>query len=141
MKDADCLAGFALLIFSFFGVTVGKEIVHLKTQGLSAAFFPNLLFVVLAICGFVLIYQGWRREQKSPLPQFIWSKLIPWFVLLAAYALVFEYAGFIIATILFVIVSMLLLGERRLVWLGAVPLISSFGIYFLFSKVFMIVMP
>ncbi len=141
MKDADCWAGLFLLVFSFLGTAVGKQIVHLKTQGMSAAFFPNMLFIVLAVCGFVLIFQGWKREEKSPLPKFIWRKLLPWFVLLAAYSITFEYIGFIIATVLFMIAGMFLLGERRWMLLGLVPVGSSFGIYYLFSKVFMIAMP
>lgn len=141
MKDMDCWAGLFLIGFSFLGAAFGKQIVQLKSQGLSAAFFPNLLFVVLAICGFILIYQGWKRENKAPLPRFIWRKLCPWFALLAVYSFAFENIGFLVATVAFMLVSMLLLGERRVIMLGIIPLVSSFGIYYLFSKVFMIAMP
>lgn len=141
MKDSDCWAGGFLIIFSVWGAISGRQIVHLKTQGLSAAFFPNLLFVVMAICGIVLFYRGWVRKAKVSVPRFCWSKLLPWFALLAGYSFSFEYIGFIFATLVFMVVGMILLGERRWKVLGLVPVISSVGIYYLFSKVFMIAMP
>ena len=47
MKDMDCWAGLFLIGFSFLGAAFGKQIVQLKSQGLSAAFFPNRRFVGL----------------------------------------------------------------------------------------------
>lgn len=141
MKDADCWSGIALIVFALAGLCSASNIVQLKTQGLSAGFFPNLLFGVLILCGLILICQSWRRQEIIPFPKFQWRKLVPWFITLMMYALVFEYAGFIISTLIFMVVGMLLLGERRLVVLGAIPLLSTFGIYYLFSKIFMIVMP
>jgi len=141
VKDADFGSGLALIIFSLFGFYFGTDIPVIKNQGLSGAFFPNLLFGVLILCGLSLLYQGWKRQVKVELPKFQWNKLIPWFIILMVYSIVFEYMGFIIATLVFMVLGMLLLGERRPAIIGAVPLISTFGIYYLFSKVFMIVMP
>jgi putative tricarboxylic transport membrane protein len=140
-KDSDFWSGLSLIVFALFGFYESSQIPHLKSQALSAAFFPNFLFGILVLCGCGLIYQVWRRPEKAHFPKFHWDKLMPLFVLLLAYAFILEYLGFIVTTLGFMVGAMFMLGERKPLLLAAVPVVSTLGIYFLFSKVFLIVLP
>ena len=141
MKDSDVFAGLFLVLFSLIGFIWAAQLPHTEATGVSAAFFPNILFIVLLFCGCGLIYQGWRREYKRPFPTFHWRELLPIVAVLLAYGFLLEYLGFIIVTLCFMVISMWLFGERKPILLIAVPLLSTFGVYYLFSKVFMIVFP
>jgi hypothetical protein len=141
VKDSDIWSGIVLIVFALLGLCEAAQIPQMKTQELSAAFYPNFLFAILLLCGCGLIYQGWRRPEKARFPNFHWDKLIPLFVILLAYAFILEYLGFIITTLGFMVVAMFMLGERKPLLLAAVPLVSTFSIYYLFSKVFLIVLP
>jgi len=140
-KDADLYVGVVLLIAAFFGFAETMQLPTSSAVGVSGKFYPNILFTVIAGCGCGLIFQGLTRTHNSKMPQFNWKELLPMLIVLLAYVFLLEYLGFIIMTLVFMVVSMWILGERRAIFLAAVPLVSTFGIYYLFSNVFMISFP
>ena len=140
-KDQDILSGIILLLFALPGYICAAQIENLKVSKLSGAFFPDVCFTVIALCGLILIHRGIRREEKIPLPKIRWSKLLPIVGVLAGYVFIMEYVGFIISTIIFVCCSIYLYGERRKKLLIIVPVVTAVGVYYLFNKAFMIVLP
>ncbi|MGE4527655.1 MAG: tripartite tricarboxylate transporter TctB family protein [Rhodospirillaceae bacterium] len=140
-KDQDILSGIILLLFALPGYIGAAQIENLRVSKLSGAFFPDVCFTVIALCGVILICRGVRREEKIPLPTIRWSKLLPVVGVLVAYVFIMEYLGFIISTILFVFSAIYVFGERRKKVLMSVPIITAVGVYYLFSKAFMIVLP
>ncbi|MFZ5652686.1 MAG: tripartite tricarboxylate transporter TctB family protein [Bacillota bacterium] len=138
MKDRDFVAGVALIISSLSGLVYSLSIPHMANTGLSAGFYPSLLFIILGLCGIALLIQGIRRSAKVPLPRFNWKKFIPMCVLMLVYAYLFEYFGFQISTLFFLITAMIFMGLRKPLPLAGVSITGTFGIYFLFVYVFKI---
>ena len=139
--DRDILSGIFLVVLGAVGYHEASQITNMTVTRLSGAFFPCLLFAIIASCGVCLIFQGATRKQRRPLPSFKWKRLIGMVCLLLAYVFIMRYVGFIISTVLFLISSMLLFGERRLKVLIPVSLIAAYAVYELFTEAFMIILP
>lgn len=141
MKNADLWSGIGLILFSIYGLFETAKIEVMDVHDISSSFYPRVLFIILLFCGIALLSIGWRHRAQQSLPGFRWEKLLPICFLMIGYAVVLEYLGFVIATVIFVAAAMLQLGERQVVKLCAVPLITSLAIFYIFSKVFMISLP
>lgn len=140
-KDQDIFSGSLLILCALIGYFFAAQMENLVVAGLSAAFYPSLLFTIMLICGSSLVYQGHKRQEKNPFPAFKWGKILPMVVALSLYVLLLEYVGFIASTIIFLISAMLIFGERRKKILLTVPVITAVVVYYLFSTAFMIVLP
>ncbi len=149
LKDRDFQAGAIVLIFAIAGYVYTQMTVStsnaLVASGIAADFYPKLLFLVLGACGVILMVQSARRlpEEQVPFPRTDWKRLLISFFLMLAYAFLLDekLLGFIIASILFMFVFMLFLGERKWRNLILVPVVGTFAIWLLFGKVFMIALP
>lgn len=141
MKNADGWSGIGLILFSIYGLVETTNIEVMDVHDISSSFYPRVLFVILLFCGIALLSIGWRHKNQQNLPVFRWKKLLPMCFLMIGYAIVLEYLGFVLATIVFIILAMLQLGERQVIKLCTVPLITSLAIFYIFSKVFMIHLP
>lgn len=139
--DQDIFSGCFLVVFAVIGYVAAAQLDTLQAIGLSAAFYPNVLFTVLLFCGGGLIYQGSRRREKVALPAFQWGKILSIVLALAVYVVLMEHTGFIPSTIIFLVAAMYLFGERRKKTLAVVPVVTALVVYYLFSKAFMIVLP
>ena len=146
-RDKDCQCGLFVFLLGCVGWLYTHATIHtsnaLVASGIAADFYPKLLFVVLAACGVLLFIQGSIRsaEEQVPFPRTDWKRILITFVMLLAYAYLMQFTGFIISSIVFMVVFMLFLGERKVLNLILVPVIGSVAIYLLFGKVFMIALP
>jgi putative tricarboxylic transport membrane protein len=112
------------------GYFFAYQLENLAVAGLSAAFFPSFLFTIMVICGLVLIRQGIKREKKIPFPNLHLPKLLPVVGILVIYVLLMDYLGFIISTIVFLLTSLYVFGERRKKMLAVVPVTTAVIVYF-----------
>ena len=139
--DKDVVAGGFLVALGLLGFAVSSQIENMAVTRLSGAFYPNILFSVIILCGIGLVYQGKTRTEKVPLPSFKWKQLFQMVIALLLYVFLMEYIGFVLSTILFMIVSMWLYGERRIKILLPVSVVVSVIVYLLFTQAFLIVLP
>ena len=63
------------------------------------------------------------------------------FVIMIAYAVIMNYFGFIPATLLFVIATMLAMGERRPIWIGLTTVVITGFIYVVFTVIMGVILP
>lgn len=142
LKDQDFQSGLAFVILSIAGFFYSVVYIDSVSRvGVPADFYPKLLFVILGLCGLRLMYVGYKRAEKVPFPKMDWKMVLITFALLLGYAFLMELAGFVISSIVFMLLFMLVLGERKPVTLVGVPVIGTLAVYFLFTKAFMIVLP
>ncbi len=149
LKDRDFQAGLIVLVFAIVGYIYTQMTITtsnaLVASGIAADFYPKLLFAVMGVCGIILMIQSARRlpEEQVPFPRTDWKRLFIGFFLMLAYAFLIDekLLGFILASILFMFVFMLFLGERNWRTLIIVPLAGTFGIWLLFGKVFRLALP
>ncbi|WP_083842197.1 tripartite tricarboxylate transporter TctB family protein [Desulfosporosinus youngiae] len=135
MRDQDITMGIGLVLLSVMGVGFSIQLPN-DDFGLSPGFYPTFLFACLGVCGLILVWQGWRRSEKVPLPSFLNKRLLTIIVLLFSYIFLLQLIHFRAATFLFVLFTMYFLGTRKPVLLILVPASSTFIIYWLFVYVF-----
>jgi putative tricarboxylic transport membrane protein len=141
INDRDFVAGVTLIVSAVIVYFLAAQFPEALSGEMGAAFYPGLCAMVMGACGIGLALQGWKRNVKNPVPVFVWGKLIPMLLILAFYAITLRFLGFRISTIIFVFICMFFLGERKPMLLASIPIGVSLGIYYLFVKVFLIILP
>ncbi len=114
-----------------------------------AAFWPILLCCGLIFTSALLLVQTMIEGKKAAGPE---EPLIDYrsagvhcvfiiFGIMIGYAILLYYFGFIIATLVFVVCTMLAMGERRPLWLGLTTVGITGFIYVLFALIMNVVLP
>ncbi len=117
----------------------------------SAGAYPMVATAVMLLTGIGNVLHT-RREQPSPrqggesaLRQFVRELtppvLVAFTVAIAAYMLLLERLGFVVASYLFLVASMWLLGSRRVGFNLVVAAASLAAVYLVFQTVFSVVLP
>lgn len=140
VKDPDVFSGGFLILFAIAGYIYSNTIDIVDVIGMREDFYPKFLFVTLFLCGLHLVIKGCRKEVKDIFPKFEYKQLLLIAVVMVAYIFIFEYVGYIVGTVLFLVAAMYVFGERRKKYLATVPFIATATIYLLFTKVFLIVL-
>lgn len=114
-----------------------------------AAFWPILLCCGLIFTSALLLVQTMIEGKKAAGPE---EPPIDYrsagvhcvfiiFGIMIGYAILLYYFGFIIATLVFVVCTMLAMGERRPLWLGLTTVGITGFIYVLFALIMNVVLP
>jgi len=115
----------------------------LVADPLGPSAFPTILGwsgLILAAAQMVLAWSGRRATEEAPASLRQYLKPFLLFGLLIVYALALDLAGYILASIAFVLISLLMLGEP--LWRGCVVAVGfSAGFYYLFVKILKINLP
>ncbi len=156
-KYADVISGTILLLFStlmYYATTKIK--VFAAMEGLSSRFFPRIVIAVLTLLGAIVLYRGIlvaRTYDSQAEKGTSGRKLsagtrcsIETILAIFAYVALLEPVGFLIATVLYLIAQMAILSpekacKKNYVRYAIIAVICSVGIYFLFSKVFYLMLP
>jgi hypothetical protein len=123
-------AGFALAAFSQAG-----KLPFGRTSAPGAGFFPSVLAVVLAmiaLIGFVsrLRSNGASETLAGPL---LWGKILLTVMVLLAFGAVFEFAGYLVTTFLFVMFLLRAVERKSWIQAGMVAVSASLVSYILFG--------
>ena len=111
-------------------------------------FFPQLVSIIMGILSFILIVASFKSEEKSG--KIFENKLsmIMTLIILLMYAILLEIVGFVILTIFYLFIQILLLlpkeylrNKKYLVITGFVAIITPIFLYLLFYNVFSIFLP
>jgi hypothetical protein len=112
---------------------------------LSPYLFPLLIAICLGVLSVSLLAEGFRKKGTEEVGAkkgvSLWKRSICIFLFAICYFLLMNLITFIPATILFLIVSFLYLGERRLWLIGALSLSTAFIVYFLFDVMLHVMLP
>lgn len=153
-KDVFCGCFLILLAIGLYAASFGIKSVALNL--IKADFFPRLDAALLAILGIILTAAGLKKarhfqhagEKEEP----FWKNdgtvsMLETLGLIALYIFALKPVGFMIATFVYLVVQMYVLApkEKRTrrnaaVFVG-VSLITSFAVYFIFTKVFYLMLP
>ncbi len=134
----DRIAGVVLLVFCLFFYYQSKLIDIKDLTEITAAFFPRLVLVLIAILAVVLIIQSFlkkekKKEEKKEKEGIVWVI----FALLALYILSLDLLGFIISSFIFItIVYLIILPEKRPIKNHVISLSSLLVITIVLSLIF-----
>lgn len=139
-----------LLLFSAFMLWTAYGISGFESLT-SAGSFPMVAASVMLITGLINVVHTVRARQLPPqegesLPQQFVRQLTPpvlvgFTLAIVVYMLALEWAGFLLASYVFLVVAMWLLGSRRLLLNLLVSALSLGAIYVIFQTVFSVVLP
>jgi putative tricarboxylic transport membrane protein len=139
-----------LVVFSVFMLWTAYGISKFESFT-SAGAFPMLATAVMLITGVINVVNAWREapservDGESLARQFVRQVtpgvLLAFTLAIAVYMLALERLGFLIASYIFLVVSMWLLGSRRFVLNLVVSALSLAAIYVIFQTVFSVVLP
>ena len=134
MRKYNYFLSVFLIIIGFSGIYMASnfETRSGNSGDPGAAFWPVLLCCGLILCSVILLI-----DYRSAGVHCVF--LI--FVIMIAYAVIMNYFGFIPATLLFVIATMLAMGERRPIWIGLTTVVITGFIYVVFTVIMGVILP
>lgn len=144
----DLGAGIFFLLFSII-IYIQSLKIHITVGDIMGPrFFPQLVSIIMGSLSFILILISFKSKEKSEKIFENKSSLIMTLVILLIYAILLEAIGFIILTIVYLFIQILLLlpkeylkDKKYLALTGIVSVITPIFLYFLFYKVFSIFLP
>lgn len=142
LKRTDVIVGVGTLLCAAWLLLIGMDVsTGFDPGGLTARFFPILLPAILVLLGLILLVRPGPMTIDTFLPRQAVSRVAAFAVLFLIYAFSFRYMDFRVGTLVFVLLAMLVLGERRFVYLAVVPLAVSLLAYSVFRYGFGVLLP
>ncbi|QUS58951.1 tripartite tricarboxylate transporter TctB family protein [Pseudovibrio brasiliensis] len=104
--------------------------------------FPKVIAVLAAITSLAILLGFEKKPAESDADEIDFSRLWDYNIgqavfllaLMAAYALLLRPAGFLLSTLLFIVIGAALLGERRFVILVPVAAVAAGGVWYLVQQ-------
>lgn len=151
MRKYNTIISMVLIVFGAIGIYISTtfEVRGGNAGDPGAAFWPIMLCCGLIISSGILLVQCMIQGKKATEPE---EPLIDYrsagvhcvfiiFGIMIGYAILLYYVGFIPATLVFVVATMLAMGERRPLWLGLTTVGITGFIYVLFALIMNVVLP
>lgn len=144
MKKNEVGEGFLILLLSGFFIRESLK-VHKGDWALSPALFPLIVACAGFFLSLALIYGGFRkgqvqREEKIG-QEANWKEILFILTLSLLYLVLLNYIGFVILSIVYLGLFMIVLGERRWWILASISIISPLFIYYVFSNLLDVFLP
>lgn len=162
-KYDDVFSGFFLLAVSVVMYIATFSFEALTTTFVGPAFMPQIISVAIGIFSILIIVNGFRKsraeKQEEPIPDPVtevhddkmtpgekdsYKPVLMTLGLMVAYVFLIPIVGFLITTILYIFLQMMILSHKttRKIWLFAlVSIVSSVLIYYVFRNVFYVMLP
>lgn len=129
----DRLSGLFILVFglAMFFVVIPEYVEDAAGGNLSPKTMPNVMAWVLAICGGLLMIKP--TNHRAPDARFFAQATL--YVAILGFAIyVMSLVGFLYVAPVMALVLMLLIGERRVLWLGVGVVLMPAAIWFLVTQ-------
>jgi putative tricarboxylic transport membrane protein len=131
-------SGLIWLIFAAFAILAFYEANKLpfgRVSAPAAGFFPTVLATVLAAIALIGIFATLRSHgsPESVPSQLTWGKILLTVAVLLAFAAVFEFAGYLLTTFLFVMYLLRAVERKSWTQAGVVALSASVVSYIVFG--------
>ncbi len=158
-KYEDVFSGAFLLVVSVIMFITSFSFEALTTSLVGPAFMPQIIAIVMAIFSVIITVSGFKKSKSATEqindPEELEEELIvtekksykPVLISLAlmiGYVALLSYVGFLIMTVVYIFLQMLLLSHvtHRKIWLFLlISIVTSATIYYLFRNVFYVMLP
>lgn len=162
-KYNDVFSGFFLLVVSVVMYIATYSFEALTTTVVGPAFMPQIISVAIGVFSILIIVNGFRKvrhekkeetipepvvevhdDEMTPGEQDSYKPVIMTLLLMVVYVILMPIVGFLITTILYIFLQMMILSHKttRKIWLFAlVSIVSSIIIYYVFRNVFYVMLP
>lgn len=150
-RSPEALTTFALLIGSILSIVFMNSLVAppraLFGRSLSAiepSLFPTIALVIMAVLcamALLLIYTGTVAEQDAGMTRPQWTRAVLLFGILILYALTMLPFGFLISTIIAIILVSIQMGERSVLQIALVAAIGPVALYLAATRLLAVSLP
>jgi putative tricarboxylic transport membrane protein len=161
-RSKDVVTGLVTIGLAIFLFAISSDVKDFAAVGVGAGFLPRLAAVLLGVLGILLAVDGWRQVKRTagraPLPSDTGTSAAADEVqvfggglavllsvgLMCAYVALLQSLGFVLASSLYAFLQMLILAKntrKNLLQFGAVAFASSAIAYFLFVRIFQVMLP
>lgn len=156
MKKKNIIAAvlflaFAIAVWIISGSSVTKLPARLSVNQLGNDFFPKLVSVLMAFLAVLLLLQTLFARPGNPVNEDMPEEdkpsrrelLFPLagLVLMVLYLLAIETLGYVVDTALLIVAVLALFRCRKWLYYVVTPLVGSLGVYLLFTRVFLVILP
>ena len=137
LRVSELIGGGAFLIFTIvFWLQTTDLPVRYSGVAENPIWYPRLLLILCGTASLLLIIRGILGDKDSPIPLPLIIKLLPVLVVLAVYFWFFERLGFMVSSLIFTPLSILVMGYRRLGITFGFAVVLVVAIWLLFAEVF-----
>lgn len=142
----DISTGIVLIGIALFGYLTANQFSG-SDAPYGPDFFPKLVLILLGVCSLVLFVKGImdmktkQRVSRLQLDKGLIVSIVLYVILLIVYINLFFVTGFIISTIIFLLIGQYLFGVRKWLRLIVIAIIVPFILYYLFTVLFNIPLP
>ncbi|MGI5059043.1 tripartite tricarboxylate transporter TctB family protein [Treponema pectinovorum] len=147
MKIANIVSAIIGMLYSLTAFLMTFTFKEFTNVPVGPEFFPRILAVALFVCCFILLVStllkkddGQKAPTISPLNKDMQKCLLALLVIIV-YAILWEIVGFIIATPLALFVMMLILGQRKYLFMAGISVAATAVIFLAFKFLLQIEMP
>ncbi|EMR07001.1 Tripartite tricarboxylate transporter TctB family protein [Bhargavaea cecembensis DSE10] len=158
LKNKNIQSGIFLLVVSVVMFAATLSFKQLTTSQVGPAFMPQIISVLIGLMSIAIIIEGYRKvkygtegdpeeegeEDQDTAKEVSYRPVILSFVLMAIYVAVMPVVGFLITTMLYMFLQMMILSskpDRRWMLFAIVSVVASSVIYYVFRNVFYIMLP
>lgn len=146
MRRANIIISIVCILF---GAGYAVLIINLPDRNLpntlGSGFVPWLMFIWFEVLGILLLVRNIFGTSSEMCDTRIYKReaigIVTFLAVLIGYIKLMKYFGFLVVTPFFVAGLMLLSGSKKWREILLVSVISTFGIYFFFHKLFRVAMP
>ena len=139
----DRLGAFILLVFSLIYLRSSMDI-PLDPFDLEVGFTSRSLPIFLSVSAifisillvFFSVFDSEAKPVSDELSHIGWKPMLALILLMAVYVTTFNYLGFVLASVLFLQIAFMLLGERRLLLSVCVSLGLILFLWFILTQIF-----
>lgn len=131
----------AITVYLFYHTFDEVYQTSILTAGRGPVFFPRIILGGMLLFSVVVILEGVNEEPAAGLAPKSLALIVSVILLTGIYIYSIGAAGFLISTIVFTFLLPLLLGYRNLLICGAIAIIYPFVVWYVFEKVFLIILP
>jgi putative tricarboxylic transport membrane protein len=146
VKKADIIAGIIGITIGAYVIVKGLGFPEDHVMKIGPSFFPNFLASGLIICSLVLLIKALLGQSIGEYNPITWSnmgirRICVAIIYIVVYCAVLKTIGFIIASVLFVILFMRMFGKQK-IWKYAVyPFAITGGVYLVFEILLKLTLP
>lgn len=143
-RNSDFWLSLVFMGFSAVAAALTLDVPVAGTGGtLGPSFLPWLMIGGLSLFSLALLWRSQRHAELAAAPPGLRMlvKLGGFAFLMLAYAVIYEPVGYLVSSLVFFVVALLVLGERRWLQLLLVPPGVVLAIYVVFAKVMQVYLP
>lgn len=152
MRKYNYILSVVMIIVGAVGIQVAGQFKSLREPNLGdpgSSFWPVLLCSGLVLCSVILLIRTVieARKAKEKEQELIVYRspgvicVLEIFGIMIVYAIMLYFLGFLISTPIFIVLTMLAMGERRIPWITITTVAITGFIYVAFALIMKVVLP